>query len=138
MREPFTQLYVHLVWSTWDRLSLIDEKIQPQLYAAMAQKCRSMKCEPIEIGGVEDHVHLLCQLHPAVSISDLVKEVKGSSSHLMNHQLLPQGEFKWQGAYGAFSIRKEEVPAVREYIANQSRHHAEGTVERSWERSEKE
>ncbi len=136
MREPFTQLYVHLVWSTWDRLPLIDETVRQPLYAAMAEKCRSLKCEPVEIGGMEDHVHLLVRLHPTVSISQLVKEIKGSSSHLVNHALAKQEEFQWQGAYGAFSIRKNEVPQVKGYILNQQQHHAEGTIELVWEQSE--
>ncbi len=136
MREPFTQLYVHLVWSTWDRLPLIAHPLERRLYGAMLNKCRDLKCLPISAGGTEDHVHLLVRLHPAVAVSTLVKEVKGSSSHLITHAVMPGEFFKWQGAYGAFSLRDDEVPMVKAYIVNQRTHHQCPTVQLGWEKSE--
>ncbi len=124
MREPYTQLYVHLVWATWDRLPLITTNLEPRIYAAIAEKCRELKCLPIAIGGVEDHVHLLTRFHTTTAIATLVKEVKGMSSHLVTHAIMPESFFKWQGAYGAFTIRKSEVPTVKAYIENQKRRHA--------------
>jgi REP element-mobilizing transposase RayT len=135
MRGPYTELYLHLVWATWDRLPLISEAIEPRLYAAMAQKCRKLKCVPLAIGGIEDHVHLLVRFHTTVAIATLVKEVKGSSSHLVTHEITPGEFFKWQGSYGAFTLRKEEVPWVEGYIARQREHHAAGTTVEAWERT---
>ncbi len=134
MRGPYTQLYVHIVWATWDRLPLITEDIEPRLYAAIAAKCRTLKCEPLAIGGIEEHVHLLARLHTTVAIATLVKEVKGSSSHLVTHEIAPRKFFKWQGAYGAFTLRKSEVPQVKAYILNQKQHHAENNVYDEWEK----
>lgn len=128
MRAPITQLYIHLVWSTWDRAPLITQQVQPRLYAIMLQKCKEMKCNPIALGGIDNHVHLLVRLHPAVAIADLVKEIKGASSHLANHEILPGGSFRWQGAYGAFSIRKDEAEQVTAYILNQADHHAQNNL----------
>ncbi len=133
MREPYTQLYVHMVWATWDRLPLITIAIEPRLYAAVATKCRKLKCEPLAIGGIEDHVHLLARLHTTIAIATLAKEVKGASSHLVTHEITPGEFFKWQGAYGAFTLRKSEVPQVKAYILNQIQHHAENTVYDEWE-----
>ena len=133
MREPYTQLYVHMVWATWDRLPLITKTIEPRLYAAIATKCRKIKCEPLAIGGIEDHVHLLARLHTTIAIATLAKEVKGASSHLVTHEITPGEFFKWQGAYGAFTLRKSEVPQVKAYILNQKQHHAENTVTDEWE-----
>jgi REP element-mobilizing transposase RayT len=124
MRSPYTQLYAHLIWSTWDRLPLITDELEPIIQAAMAAKCRQLKCELLAIGGIEDHVHLLVRFHPAVSIARLVQEIKGSSSHLISRKVDPGGFFKWQGAYQAFTIRKSEVPKVRAYIDGQKDHHA--------------
>ena len=112
MRAPYTELYLHVVWATWDRMPLITEAIQPRLYAAIAAKCRELKCAPLAIGGIEDHVHLLVRLHTTVTVATLVQQVKGSSSHLVTHEITPGEFFKWQGAYGAFTLRKEDVPAV--------------------------
>jgi len=133
MREPYTQLYVHLVWATWDRLPFITPDIEPRIYAAIAQKCRDLKCVPIAIGGIEEHIHLLTRFHTTVPIATLAKEVKGSSSHLVTHEIAPSQPFKWQGAYGAFTIRKSEVPKVKAYIENQKQHHAEHSLEPEFE-----
>jgi len=128
-------LYVHLVWSTWDRLSLIDADIEPRLYAAMAEKCREFKCEPLAVGGIADHVHLLVRLNPTTPVATLVKEIKGSSSHLVTHVIKPGEFFKGQGGYGAFTLRKSETTAVREYIENQKEHHTSGKLSRELERT---
>lgn len=133
MRAPFTQLYVHLVWSTWDRLPLITADIQARLYAAIMDKCHELKCEPIAIGGVADHLHLLVRINTVVSVAQLTKEVKGSSSHLVTHVLKPGEFFKWQGAYGAFTIRKSEVSTVKRYIENQVSHHSTNQLEPEFE-----
>lgn len=98
MRASHTELYVHLVWATWDRLALIAPQIEQPLYAALAEKCKTMKCEALAIGGVADHVHVLARLRPVVAVADLVKELKGASSHLVTHVLRPGEFFKWQGA----------------------------------------
>ena len=82
MRSPYTQLYLHIVWATWDRLPLITETIKPRLNAAIAEKCRELKCVPLAVGGIADHVHLLVRLHTTVAVATLAKEVKGASSHL--------------------------------------------------------
>lgn len=136
MREPFTQLYVHLVWSTWDRLPLITPTLEYRLYGAMVEKCRELKCLPVRMGGVADHVHLLVRMHPAVAISAFVREVKGSSSHLIAHVVTPGEFFKWQGAYGAFTVSRDTVPTVKAYIANQRTHHKNETLQTEWEKSE--
>ncbi len=128
MRSPFTKLYVHLVWSTWDRAPVISEDVRDRLYDAMAKRCLNLGCQALIIGGVDDHVHLLVNYHPALSISDLVKDIKGASSHLMNHEICPNGNFQWQGAYGAFSKSEHELERVITYIKSQATHHANNTL----------
>jgi putative transposase len=136
VKQAFTQIYVHVIWATWDRLPLITEDIRSRLYGSIEEKCCQLKCEPLAVGGIEDHVHVLARLHPAVSVSEFIKELKGFSSHLMTHVVLPGDFFKWQGAYGAFTIRKNEVRNVKSYILNQKTHHAEGTLNVVFEQSE--
>jgi len=133
VRRPFSQLYLHLVWATWNREPLLTSDIQPRVYAAIAKKCRRLKCEPLAIGGVEDHVHVLVRLHPTVSVAHLVKHLKGSTSHLVNHELRPDAFFRWQGAYSAFTVRRKDVPRLQAYIRRQAEHHASGRIEPMWE-----
>ncbi|HEX5726214.1 MAG TPA: IS200/IS605 family transposase [Longimicrobiaceae bacterium] len=126
MREPWTQLFVHLVWSTWDRAPFLTAQIQPLVYDCLQGECSRLGADVIAIGGIEDHVHLLARIPTTVSIAGLVKQLKGSSSHLVSHRL---GEtFKWQGGYGAFTVSKSNVPRVRSYVLRQEEHHRHGTL----------
>jgi putative transposase len=136
MRGPYTQLFVHYVWATWDRGPLVTTDVEGEIYACIAAKCEELKCEPIAIGGIEDHVHLLVRLSAGVAIATLVGEVKGASSHLMTHRVKPDIFFKWQGAYGAFTLSKGGVTKVAEYVRGQKEHHAEGRVVPELERWE--
>jgi putative transposase len=123
MGAPYTQLYLHLVWSTWDRQPLITQDIQEPLYGAITAKCHDLKCELIAIGGITDHIHLLVRFHTTIPVAQLVKEIMGSSSHLVTHVIKPGMFFKWQGAYGAFTIQKSDVKTVQAYLLNQVHHH---------------
>jgi REP element-mobilizing transposase RayT len=133
MRSTYTQLYVHCVWSTWNRLPLLKPNIREIVYAAIAKECQVLKCTLIAIGGIDDHVHLLVGYLPTVSISALMKQVKGSSSHLINSEMRPDMFFKWQSAYGAFSVSQSELDRVAAYIRNQEQHHAARSLQPSWE-----
>ena len=135
MRAPFTQLYLHCVWATWDRLPLVTPKIEQVVYASILDKCRELKCEALAIGGMPDHVHLLVRLHTTVAVADLLKEVKGASSHLITHQVAPGEFFKWQGAYGAFTVSKDNVPDVKAYVERQKEHHAASYLWGEWEQT---
>ena len=136
MRAPFTQLYLHCVWSTWDRIHLITPQLERPVYSAIKAKCQELKCEVIAIGGMPDHIHLLVRLHPTVSVSGLLKGVKGSSSHLVTHEVLKDEFFKWQGSYGAFTVAKKDVPRVKVYIERQIEHHTRGSLYDEWEKVE--
>lgn len=136
MRAPFTQRYLHTVWATWDRLPLITSEIELQLYGAINEKCRDLNAYPLALGGIEDHLHLLVRLPTTLSVADLLKEVTGASSHLITHEITPDKFFKWQGAYGAFTLAKSDVPRVIDYIRSQKEHHRAQTLWPDWERSE--
>lgn len=128
-----TKLYIHLVWATWDRLPLITPSIESRLLAAVSAKCRELACTPLAIGIVPDHVHVLVRIPPTLPVSTLVKELKGSSSHLMTHEATPHSFFKWQGSYGAFSVGEDHIGSVTVYVMNQKRHHAAGSCLPNWE-----
>jgi REP element-mobilizing transposase RayT len=137
MPTSYNRVFVHLIWGTWDRLPLISEQIERRLYAALAAKCREHKCVPLAIGGVESHVHLLVELYSTISVAELVKELKGASSHLITHEIAPGEFFKWQGSYGAISVNPDELETVERYINNQKQHHTEHKLIAGWEKVEK-
>lgn len=133
MRSNFTQLYLHCVWATWDRLPLITPDIQKAIYAAIITECTQMQCTVIAIGGIIDHVHLLTGFPPTINISELIKQVKGSSSHLVTHKIKPGEFFKWQGSYGAFTVSHDAIDQVANYIRNQAIHHQQKSMIPTWE-----
>ena len=104
MLYPHAEIYLHFVWATFNREALITPAVETQLYAVIAKKCEAFKCVVLAIGGMPDHVHLLLRVPASVAPADLIQEVKGGSSHAMNHQIAPAHHFRWQGAYGVFSV----------------------------------
>jgi REP element-mobilizing transposase RayT len=109
-------------------MPLIIPRAEPQLYAVVADKCKELDCPLLAIGGTSDHVHLLVRFSPTITIAHLIGEMKGASSQAMTHAVLPGTFFKWQGAYGAFTISKRAVSQVGAYILNQKTHHADQTT----------
>ncbi len=75
------------------------------------------------VGCVEDHVHLLVTVRPTDKVSDVVKRLKGSSSRFINSQSGLDEVLYWQRGYGALSLRKKDIPVVREYLIRQKEHH---------------
>ena len=136
MREPYTQLYVHVVWATWDRLPLLSAEREAMVYASIQAECRKLNAEMVGIGGTDDHVHVLVRMPTTLSVATLVKQLKGSSSHLVNHTGTSPEAFGWQGAYGAFTVSKGAIKKVIDYLARQKEHHRQGTVYEEYEPSE--
>jgi putative transposase len=128
MRDALVQIYLHFVWGTWDRLPLITDK-ENQIYKAILVKCKSLSSTVIAIGGMPDHVHLLVRFPSTVSVADFVKEVKGSTSHLITHRINSEEFFKWQGAYAVFSMSEIDVPRIKSYIQNQKMHHSSDQID---------
>ena len=133
MRANFTQMYLHCVWGTWDRLPLITPTIREAVYAAIIKECQQLKCKVIAIGGIEDHVHLLNAFPPTLTVSQLIKQIKGSSSHFINYKIQPDNFFKWQGSYAAFTVSQERIDQIANYIRNQETHHQQKSIIANWE-----
>jgi putative transposase len=117
------EVYLHIVWCTWDRHPLLTAERMPIVYRAILQECHALGCEVIAIGGMEDHVHLLVRVPPTVSPATLAKQVKGSSSHLANPEHGRRADFRWQRGYGVFSVSPQHVERIRRYVVNQEEHH---------------
>ena len=134
-RQTLNGVFVHLVWATWDRAPLLIGGVREVAYRAIGAKCEALGAEIVALGGVADHVHLLIQLPATQSVATLIKEIKGSSGHLLAKQAMTSGEtfFKWQGAYGAFSVSPHELDLCANYIKHQEEHHAAQQTIARWE-----
>lgn len=133
IQRNFTQLYVHCVWGTWDRLPLITPEIKDIIYGAITAQCKQLNCTAIAVGGVADHVHLLTSFPTTLTLSELVGKAKGSSSHLITHEIKPNEFFKWQGGYGVFTVSHSHVDSVADYIRKQVSYHAQKQLIPDWE-----
>ncbi len=134
MRRAMDSVFVHVVWATWDRSPLLTEAIRTVAYRTIGAKCEQLGAQMLAIGGVADHVHLLVRLPTALSVAMLVKEVKGTSGHALAQLAMARGEFfKWQGAYGAFSVSSRDLDMVVAYIKNQEEHHRQRDAIAEWE-----
>ncbi len=83
----------------------------------------NLDCQPIVVGGVEDHVHLLCALSRTQSVAEVVKEVKRGSSLWIKTKKAELEDFAWQNGYGVFSVGFSQIESVQSYITGQEKHH---------------
>ncbi len=123
MPSSYHHLFLHLVWSTKDRKSLIDSSFESRLYEVIGGILRKRKHVLLAAGGTLDHIHLLVGQHPTESISDLVRDLKSNSSAWVHNEVPNSKNFEWQTGYGVFSVSKSNEPKVDEYIRNQKEHH---------------
>ena len=123
MANTYTQIYIHYVFATQKRWRFLAEEKQQPIYEYMAALVRNFKCYTQCIGGAEDHVHLLVGLHPTLSVSDFAQKLKANTSRFINEKGWAMGKFLWQDGFGAFSVSKSGLTAVREYISRQKEHH---------------
>lgn len=105
---------------------MADKGLRTEVHAYLGGISKRLDCQPVLIGGVEDHVHTLAALGKSTCQSEWVKELKRVSSIWMKERA-PQ--FAWQGGYGAYSVGYEGVESVRRYIADQEEHHRKVTFE---------
>ncbi len=88
----------------------------------------------VVVGGVEDHVHILCRFGKTIEVATLIRELKRESSKWIKEQEPKLSTFHWQGGYGAFSISPSHVAALTEYIRNQEEHHKKETFQEEFRR----
>ena len=123
MAHTFTNLLTHIIFSTKDRMPLIDAEVKPELLAYLGGMVREVNGKAYGINGTADHIHLLVSLPPTIALSDAMKIVKANSSRWISEKWSTRKAFGWQTGYGAFSVSRSNVPDVLKYIANQEEHH---------------
>jgi len=123
MSQSFTKLWIHVIWATKNRKDLIDFSIEKNLYDCIWKELTELGCPVRIINGMPDHVHVLFLQNPQKTITDIVKQIKGSSSHFMNRGEFILEKFAWQTGFGAFSVSESQLNAVYNYIKNQKQHH---------------
>jgi REP element-mobilizing transposase RayT len=122
--QSLARIIVHTVFSTKDRYPFFcDKLLREELHRYLGGILANHNCQPILIGGVEDHVHVLSTLARTGTASEMVKEVKRGSSLWLKAKGPGLHDFAWQNGYGIFSIGHSQVEQLKKYIANQEDHH---------------
>ena len=125
----YVSSYHHCVFSTKERRPLITPALVERLWPFLGGIARQNKMKAVEIGGVEDHVHILLSLPATMPIAKALQLIKGGSSKWV-HETFPEHRlFGWQEKYGAFSVSESRVQSVIEYIKGQPKHHQRVTYQ---------
>jgi len=123
MPQSLSKVHTHIIFSTKHRQPFIDKNIQPCLFDYLGGVCKGLDCNPIQVGGHIDHVHILCLLSRKISQMNPLKQVKKESSKWMKKQDQMYSGFYWQDGYGVFSVSPLNVDRAISYIKNQEAHH---------------
>jgi REP element-mobilizing transposase RayT len=126
---PYLTVYLHLVWSTKYRQPLLKGNIRKKVFQHIKLNALAHEIYVDHIGGFEDHVHCLVLLKKDQTISSLVKQIKGESSHWINRNKLTPTKFQWQRQYYAVSVDLTRLQIIRNYIRNQEKHHKNKTLQ---------
>jgi REP element-mobilizing transposase RayT len=123
MPQSLSKVYVHITFSTKKREKLIDEDIENRLFEYLGGICKGLECNPVRIGGFENHIHILCTLSRKITQAELLEKIKKESSKWIKTKDEKYKRFYWQRGYGIFSVNPAEIDIVVEYIKNQKEHH---------------
>ena len=122
MRRSKAELYLHLVWATWQRLPLVTPEIEREVYRCIQEQAQHLHCVVLAIGGMPDHVHLLVGCDPQFGIHRLVKYIKGTSSRYLRQEF-PQLRRKlpslWTNSYFAATVGGVTLETLKRYVEGQ-------------------
>lgn len=132
MPGTFSQIYIQLVFAVKGRENLIANSWKTELHKYIAGTIKGKGHKPIIVNGMPDHIHAFVGLKPAMSISDLVRDIKNNATNFINERHFVKGKFVWQESYGAFSYSHSHISRVYDYILNQEKHHQKKTFKQEY------
>lgn len=123
MANTFSQIYIHLVFAVKGRENVINIKWKNELYKYICGIVNNNQQKVYAINGMPDHIHVLVSMKPSCLLSDLMRDIKASSSKWINTKGFVMGKFQWQEGFGSFSVSQSQLDKVIAYIDNQETHH---------------
>ena len=123
MAGSFSYIGIHFIFSTKNRVNIINNEIKDRLYSYIAGIIKSIQGKPIVINGMPDHIHIFCVIPREIATADFMRIVKSKSSKWLNETFSFKPKFQWQDGYGSFSVSKSLENKIIEYIKNQEKHH---------------
>ena len=132
MPNTYSQIYIQILFAVKGRSNLINKDHREELHKYMSGVVRNRDQKMLAVFCMPDHTHMLIGMKPSISVSDLVRDVKASSSGFINDQKWVVGKFNWQGGFGAFSYSRSQIDRVIKYILNQEEHHRKKTFKEEY------
>jgi len=124
MSSTLTNLMYHIVFSTKNREPYLSMDIRTEIYSYIGGIIRGKGGALLEIGGIDNHVHILMRQRQDIAVSDMVRLIKANSSKWVNEKPeFRDNRFAWQSGYGAFTVSASQVAVVSRYIQGQEEHH---------------
>jgi len=133
MPHSYNKIWIHAIWSTKNRSPLIHPTVEIKIHQFITEQLREQGCPVRIINGMPDHIHCLFLLSPQKSIMEVIKQIKGSSSHFINKNNLISEKFAWQTGYASYSVSESAVDNVYHYIKNQKQHHGKKTFQHEYD-----
>jgi len=133
MSHSYNKIWIHAIWSTKERMPLLHQAVEQKLYQFISDQLRELGCPVRIINGMPDHIHCLFLLNPQKSIAEIIKQIKGSSSHYINQENIVPDKFAWQTGYASYSVSESVVDKVYQYIINQKNHHQKKTFQNEFD-----
>jgi putative transposase len=124
----FWRLYYHLVWATKNRERIITPAVEARLYPYLVSKAAELDVYVYAINGWHDHIHLVVAIPPKHAVAEIVKRLKGASSHYLNYDVRLDRQVAWQRGYGARSVGERQRTIAEAYVKNQKQHHEQQTT----------
>jgi len=129
MPQSLSKIYVHITFSTKNRWPFISDDIKQEVWAYIGGICKNLGCNPMRVGGYNDHVHICCLLSKKMAPVKLLEEIKTESSRWIKTKGYQYTKFYWQEGYGIFSVNPSDVEKVSDYIDSQETHHKKRTFQ---------
>jgi REP element-mobilizing transposase RayT len=125
---PYWRLHYHFVWTTFERTPGLNDHLCPLVYRSVSARAKRLGVIVHQLGGTEDHVHVVASVPPKLAVAECVGRLKGASSHTANDALRKVSTFRWESGYSALSLGDRSLPGVIAYVRNQRAHRAGGSL----------
>ena len=133
--HAYSEIHFHINWHVKDNNPVLRDEIETQLQRFIRGKVFETPGMRFHgVGGTDDHVHLVVSAPPTLTPSDWIGQLKGASSHFINHEIANRKLLEWKPKYGIVSFGTRDLPWVLDYVRNQRQHHTAGTAHERLER----
>ncbi len=134
MPNTFSKIYIHLIFAVKGRHGIIQKSWETDLFKYITGIITNKNQKLLAINGYKDHIHILLNIKPNISLSDLVRDIKNNSTKYINNKKYTKGKFSWQEGFGAFSYSESQLPNIIKYINNQKEHHKRRTFKEEYQK----